>query len=101
MIKKGFCLVFAFCLPLPILALDLNDLRLNWYNELTGYPYDPEVIEIKNKIIVDSTHTNSMFHHVSAREELIRQVKELRKSVYKIDESMKINCLKKENHQIY
>ena len=50
MIKKGFCLVFAFCLPLPILALDLNDLRLNWYNELTGYPYDPEVIEIKNKI---------------------------------------------------
>lgn len=50
MIKKGFCLVFAFCLPLSILALDLNDLRLNWYNELTGYPYDPEVIEIKNKI---------------------------------------------------
>ena len=53
------------------------------------------LIEIKNKIIVDSTHTNSMFHHVSAREELIRQAKELRKSVYKIDESMKINCLKK------
>ena len=101
MIKKGFCLVFAFCLPLSILALDLNDLRLNWYNELTGYPYDPEVIEIKNKIIVDSTHTNSMFHHVSAREELIRQAKELRKSVYKIDESIKINCLKKENHQVY
>lgn len=53
------------------------------------------LIEIKNKIIVDSTHTNSMFHHVSAREELIRQAKELRKSVYKIDESIKINCLKK------
>jgi len=42
-----------------------------------------------------------MFHHVSAREELIRQTKELRKSVYKIDESVKINCLKKENHQVY
>lgn len=42
-----------------------------------------------------------MFHHVSAREELIRQAKELRKSVYKIDGSIKINCLKKENHQVY
>ena len=46
------------------------------------------LIEIKNKIIVDSTHTNAMFHHISPREELIRQAKELRKSVYKIDESM-------------
>ena len=45
-------------------------------------------IESKNKIIVDSTHTNAMFHHISPREELIRQAKELRKSVYKIDESM-------------
>lgn len=46
------------------------------------------LIEVKNKIIVDSTHTNAMFHHVSPREELIRQAKELRKAVYKIDESM-------------
>ena len=46
------------------------------------------LIEIKNKIIVDSTHTNAMFQHISPREELIRQAKELRKSVYKIDESM-------------
>lgn len=46
------------------------------------------LIEVKNKIIVDSTHTNAMFHHISPREELIRQAKELRKSVYKIDESM-------------
>lgn len=29
-----------------------------------------------------------MFHYISPREELIRQAKELRKSVYKIDESM-------------
>ena len=46
------------------------------------------LIEVKNKIIVDSTHTNAMFHHISPREELIRQAKELRKSVYRIDESM-------------
>ena len=46
------------------------------------------LIEVKNKIIVDSTHTNAMFHHISPREELIRQAKELRKSVYKIDETM-------------
>lgn len=46
------------------------------------------LIEVKNKIIVDSTHTNAMFHHVSPREELMRQAKELRKAVYKIDESM-------------
>ena len=46
------------------------------------------LIEIKNKLIVDSTHTNAMYNHISPREELIRQAKELRKSVYKIDESM-------------
>lgn len=46
------------------------------------------LIEVKNKIIQDSTHTNARFQHISPREELIRQAKELRKSVYKIDESM-------------
>ena len=46
------------------------------------------LIEVKNKLIVDSTHTNAMYNHISPREELIRQAKELRKSVYKIDESM-------------
>ena len=46
------------------------------------------LIEVKNKIIVDSTHTNAMFSHISPREELIRQAKNLRKSVYKIDENM-------------
>ena len=43
---------------------------------------------MKFKIIVDSTHTNAMYSHISPREELIRQTKNLRKSVYKIDESM-------------
>lgn len=46
------------------------------------------MIEVKNKIIVDSTHTNAMFHHIPTREEQIRQAKELRNSIYKIDESM-------------
>lgn len=54
------------------------------------------VIEIKNKIIQDSTHTNAMYQHISPREELIKQAKELRKSIYKIDETMHEKCLKKE-----
>lgn len=49
---------------------------------------DKGLIEVKNKIIVDSTHTNAMYNHISPREELIRQAKELRKSIYKIDETM-------------
>jgi hypothetical protein len=49
---------------------------------------DEGIIEVKNKIIQDSTHTNAMYQHVSPREELIKQAKELRKSVYKIDETI-------------
>ncbi|MEE8810492.1 transposase, partial [Lactimicrobium sp.] len=40
------------------------------------------VIHDHEKIIVDSTHTNALYQHISAREELIRRAKELRKSVY-------------------
>ncbi len=57
-------------------------------NKTVEIALEKGLIESKNKIIVDSTHTNAMFHHISPREELIRQAKELRKSVYKIDESM-------------
>lgn len=57
-------------------------------NKTVELALEKGLIEVKNKIIVDSTHTNAMFHHISPREELIRQAKELRKSVYKIDESM-------------
>ena len=46
------------------------------------------IIEVKNKIIQDSTHTNAMYQHISPREELIKQAKALRKEVYKIDETM-------------
>lgn len=57
-------------------------------NKTVEIALEKGLIEVKNKIIVDSTHTNAMFHHISPREELIRQAKELRKSVYKIDKSM-------------
>lgn len=57
-------------------------------NKTVELALEKGLIEVKNKIIVDSTHTNAMFHHVSPREELIRQAKELRKSIYKIDETM-------------
>lgn len=53
------------------------------------------IIEVKNKIIQDSTHTNAMYQHISPREELIKQAKELRKSVYKIDETMHAKMPKK------
>lgn len=56
------------------------------------------VIEVKNKIIQDATHTNARFQHISPREELIRQAKELRKSVYKIDETMHNKMPKKREH---
>ena len=57
-------------------------------NKTVEIALEKGLIEVKNKIIVDSTHTNAMFHHISPREELIRQAKELRKSIYKIDETM-------------
>ena len=57
-------------------------------NKTVEIALEKGLIEVKTKIIVDSTHSNAMFHHISPREELIRQAKELRKSVYKIDESM-------------
>ncbi len=53
------------------------------------------IIEVKNKIIVDSTHTNALYSSISPREELIRQAKEIRKQIYKIDESMKNKMPKK------
>jgi len=59
------------------------------------------LIEIKNKLIQDSTHTNAMYQHISPREELIRQAKELRKSVYKIDENMHDKMTKKEKTVVF
>lgn len=64
-------------------------------NKTVEIALEKGLIEVKNKIIVDSTHTNAMFRHVSPREELIKQAKELRKSIYKMDESMHAKMPKK------
>ena len=70
----------------------LNDKEENLMDKLISktveIALEKGLIEVQNKIIVDSTHTNAMYHHISPREELIRQAKELRKSIYKIDETM-------------
>lgn len=47
------------------------------------------IIQVKNKLIQDSTHTNALYQHISPRDELIKRAKELRKAVYAIDETMK------------
>ena len=53
------------------------------------------LIKIKTTIINDSTHTNAMYSRISPREELIRQAKNLRKSIYQIDETYKDKMPKK------
>ena len=53
------------------------------------------IIHDHEKIIVDSTHTNALYQHISPREELIRRAKELRKSAYAADETMKDRMPKK------
>ena len=44
-------------------------------NKTVEIALEKGLIEVKSKIIVDSTHTNAMFQHISQREELIRQAK--------------------------
>lgn len=46
------------------------------------------VISDHEAVIMDSTHSNAMYQHVSPREELIHRAKELRKSVYAADPAM-------------
>lgn len=49
---------------------------------------DKGIISTKVKIIVDSTHTNARYSHISPRQALINESKKLRKAVYEVDESM-------------
>ena len=53
------------------------------------------IIKKKNIGIVDSTHTISMYGHVTPREKMIKVSKELRKKIYQLDESMKEKMPKK------
>lgn len=48
-----------------------------------------EIIGRKVKIILDSTHTMARYGKLSPREELMRQAKNLRRSIYQIDVTMK------------
>lgn len=42
-------------------------------NKTVEIAIEKGLIEVKNKLIVDVTHINAMFHHISPREELIKQ----------------------------
>ena len=73
-------------------ATNLMDVLINKTVEIA---LEQGVIEVKNKIIVDSVHTNALYNKISPREELKRQAKRLRKSMYKIDENIKTLMPKK------
>ena len=53
------------------------------------------IIKKRNIGIVDSTHTLSMYGHITPREKLIKVSKELRKKIYKLDSTMKEKMPKK------
>lgn len=55
------------------------------------------VMNVKTKLIQDSTHTNALYQHVSPREELLKRAKELRKAVYAVDPNMKAKMPSKRN----
>ena len=80
-------------------ATNLLDKLLNTTVELA---IENGIINVnKIKLILDSTHSISRYGKLTPREELIRQAKKLRKSIYKIDESYKDKLpTKKENSGI-
>jgi len=47
------------------------------------------IINTKSKIILDSTHSNSLFHNVSQKDEILKRAKELRKATYQVSEKIK------------
>lgn len=66
--------------------LDLVDLLLNKTVEIA---LSTGVMNVRNKLIQDSTHTHALYQQVSPREELLKRAKDLRKAVYAVDEGMK------------
>lgn len=66
--------------------MDIIDLLLNKTVEIA---LAEGIIEVKNKLIQDSTHTNSLYQHVGPRDEILKRAKDLRKATYAIDEKMK------------
>lgn len=73
---------------------DINLLDL-LINKTVEKALEAGVMETKVKIIVDSTHTNAIYQHISPREELIKRSKEVRKAVYEIDATKKATMPKK------
>lgn len=53
------------------------------------------IIKNKIKMVVDSTHTNALYSHISPRQAMINESKKLRKMVYGVDASMKEKMPKK------
>ena len=76
---------------------NLIDLLINKTVEIA---LEKGLISAKNKIIMDSTHSNAMFQHVSPRDELIKRAKELRKAIYAVDPKMKEKMPKKKENGI-
>lgn len=72
--------------------MNLLDMLINKTVEIA---LDKNLIQVKNKLIQDSTHSNAMFQHISPREELINRAKELRKAVYAVAPEMKEKMPKK------
>lgn len=66
--------------------MNLLDLLINKTVEIA---IDKNIIKSKS-IIVDATHTKSRYNQKKPREILMEQSKKLRKSVYEIDENMKM-----------
>ena len=53
------------------------------------------IMKKRNVGIVDSTHSLSMYGHITPREKLIQVSKNLRKNIYKLDENMRTKMPKK------
>src|SRR5699024_12085730 len=66
--------------------VNLLDMLINKTVEIA---IEKEVIKC-NSIIVDATHTKARYNQKSPKEILAERSKKLRKSVYDIDESMKV-----------
>ncbi len=73
--------------------MNLLDLLINKTVEIA---IEKEIIKSK-PLIVDSTHTKARYNQKSAREVLIEQSKLLRKTIYQVNEDMKLKFPKKVN----
>src|SRR5699024_11770402 len=71
---------------LQLKDVNLLDMLINKTVEIAS---EKEVIKC-NSIIVDATHTKARYNQKSPKEILADRSKKLRKSVYEIDESMKV-----------